>query len=93
MLALLCLAYISTAGCALVRNWANRFADQAASCLHLEQTSHIAAMREPCRYADALAQCFELPEPLRGEIHRECETHRDRLVDEVLPSYTSTVEG
>lgn len=80
-------------GCAALQAQTRAFVDQSAACLHMQQTSPLERLAEPCKYADALATCMELPERLRASIVDECVERRDRLRDEVLPAPTEAAAG
>ena len=56
---------LALCGCALVPK--SSFTDTAQACLHMKETDVRARLQDPCKYAESLAMCFELPEPVAAK--------------------------
>lgn len=84
----ICLTLVAAAlvccGCATTLQ---QFQTRAEACTHMETAEVIDRLREPCRYAEALAVCMELPDRLRAEVVRECEEQKQRIAEKVRPAH------
>ncbi len=82
-----------SAGCATLSSVKSAFTSKAAACDHMEQTTPDDRLRHPCRYADSMATCFDLPDKLRKKIARECEAQRAEIVGDVLGTQGPKASG
>lgn len=83
----LTLALLFLSSCAGIQKRFETFADQAAACAHMEDAQPLDRLREPCKYADAMAACFGIRPGLRQDIVDECIERRDELREKVLPAH------